>query len=389
MIIIVKLTTDCNLRCVYCSEGDKPPRILSLEYIYKMIDELPAFLDSLNDRNVTLLWHGGEPMTVGTHYLRKVMTYAKEKLAGYGLRFEMQSNLTLLNDEWIELIKEFQIRMGVSLDGYRELHNANRRTKDGKPTFDLVMKNLDRLNSEGIRYGTLMVLNTAAPVDVDQLYDFIKERKLHIKIHAVVPCGRAAGNLHSGEIYNRYIAILESLYEKTIGDMDFEGTIDPTDGLLKSILSGVPVNECAYNGNCGQKFFCLYSTGEFGFCGRAESVISGFGYGHIKDHSLFEIYHSQHADSIRDRQEFLASNGCGHCPDWKLCHGGCAFEALNAYGELNVKYPNCESRRSFIRYLKTTGLTLLKKRLVMERKKYRIAIKSRKEILKELSHDGE
>ena len=66
MEIVVKLTTGCNLRCVYCSEGNKAPQVLKKEFLYKLIDELPDFLEEHQDRDITLLWHGGEPMTVGT-----------------------------------------------------------------------------------------------------------------------------------------------------------------------------------------------------------------------------------------------------------------------------------------------------------------------------------
>ena len=174
MEIVVKLTTGCNLRCVYCSEGDKPLMILKKEYLYKLIDELPAFLDAHHDKKITLLWHGGEPMTVGTAYLQQVMDYAKEKLQGYELSFQMQTNLTLLDKAWIDLIKTYQIGVGVSIDGYQELHDANRLSKEGNPTFAIVTKNMDRLQEAGIHFGTLMVLNTEKDIDIDKLYTFIK-----------------------------------------------------------------------------------------------------------------------------------------------------------------------------------------------------------------------
>lgn len=387
MEIIVKLTTGCNLHCVYCSEGDKALVTLKKEYLYRLIDELPAFLDENNERDIVLLWHGGEPMTVGIPYLREVMTYAKEKLMGYNLRFTMQTNLTLLNDDWISLIKEFNIGMGVSFDGYKELHDANRKTKDGKPTYDLVMANMKKLQNNGIHFGTLMVLDTAKPVDVEKLYALIKDNHLSMKIHPVIPCGRAAGTPDASEIYKRYIEVLEKLYEKAIQDLDFEGTIEPVNEMLRAILSGGMLHECSYTGLCGQKFLSLYSTGEIGFCGRAEADVFRLGYGHLKDSTLSEIYHARNAVLIRNRQEYLKKHECGKCPDWRLCHGGCAFEARNAFGTLEAKYPNCEPRRQFIHYLKTTGLDLLKKRLIAERNRYRMIVKSRKQMIRKLENE--
>lgn len=386
MEIVVKLTTGCNLRCVYCSEGDKPLVVLKKEYFYKLIDELPAFLEEHQDKRITLLWHGGEPMTVGVTYLQEVMDYAKEKLQDYELSFQMQTNLTLLDEKWLELIKTYHIGIGVSIDGYQELHDANRFDKEGNPTFAIVTKNMDRLQAEGIHFGTLMVLNTEKDIDVEKLCAFIKERDLHMKIHPVIPCGRAAGHPHAREIYDRYVDIMESLYEKAMADPDFEGTIEPLEDMMRAILSGGHLRECSYNGSCGEHILCLFADGETGFCGRAEQEKEDLGFGNIKEMSLQEMYESAHAETIRRRQDFLKAHGCGRCPEWALCRGGCSFEALNAFGTLEARYPNCEGRRRLIQYLKTTGLELLKKRLIASREKYRLIIKSRKKMLKDLEN---
>lgn len=387
MEIIVKLTTGCNLHCVYCSEGDKPLCVLKQEYLHKLINELPIFLGKHHDHQVTLLWHGGEPMTVGVPYLREAMEYARNVLHGYDVKFQMQSNLTLLDEAWIRLIQEFHIGIGVSLDGYKELHDANRLAKDGSLTFDVVLRNMEKLRQNGIHFGTLMVLNTEQHIDIGRLYEFIKEGNLFIKIHSVIPCGRAAGNQNAGAIYERYVDILEALYARAMEDEEFDATIEPIYEMLQAILTGCSVGECSYNGTCGEGIFCLYATGEMGFCGRAEVDGEDLCYGHVRDCSLDEIYESAHAQLIRSRQQYLVSHDCAHCPDWNLCHGGCTFEALNAYGTIYAKYPNCEGRRRFIHFLKTTGLDLLKKRLVRERKKYRIALKARRELLEELGHE--
>ena len=65
MQVIVKLTTGCNLKCVYCSEGNIDKEDLSIEILYKLIDELPILLNKYKDNNIDLLWHGGEPLIVG------------------------------------------------------------------------------------------------------------------------------------------------------------------------------------------------------------------------------------------------------------------------------------------------------------------------------------
>lgn len=386
MQIIIKLTTICNLNCVYCSEGDKPAATLAEEDVYKLINELPELLDTYHDKSITLLWHGGEPMTVGTPYLDRIMAYAEKILDGYDLRFLMQTNLTLLNDDWIQLLLKYNVGIGVSLDGYKELHDENRKGKGGKPTFDLIVDNLKKLQRNEIKCGILMVLNTEVPIDIDKLYDLIKMLGCDIKIHPVIPCGRAANNLHAKEIYDNYIEVLKLIFVKCMEDMEDDVNIEPINSLLRAILTDGTVRECSFNGSCGKGFMCMYATGEIGFCGRAETEALLLGYGNIKTGRLKDIYESVNAQKIRDRQKFLKENSCKACLDWKLCHGGCAFEAINAFGTLEATYPHCESRHKFIDFLKTTGLQMLKRRLIKEKEAYKEIIQIRKDILSEIGN---
>ncbi len=175
MQIIIKLTTACNLNCVYCSEGDKCLSTLKKSLAYKLIDDLPAFMEKYHDENIELLWHGGEPLMMGKSYLDDVMSYAKKKLAKYKLKFSIQSNGTLIDEEWIEIFKKYDVGVGISLDGYQEIHDNNRKAKDGEPTFQKIMDNIKKMQSAEITIGTLMVLNTEQEVDVDKLIDVIKK----------------------------------------------------------------------------------------------------------------------------------------------------------------------------------------------------------------------
>ena len=126
MQLIIKLTTSCNLKCSYCSEGDKKAETISKEILYKVIDDLPELLKELNDHSIEILWHGGEPMLVNIEFLDEVMYYAEKILSGFELRFCMQSNGTMLNPEWLSILKMHNVMVGISLDGYKEIHDKNR-----------------------------------------------------------------------------------------------------------------------------------------------------------------------------------------------------------------------------------------------------------------------
>ena len=181
MQIILKLTTACNLNCVYCSEGDTDPKTLPPEIFFKLVDEFPEVLEQTESRDAEFLFHGGEPMLYGRENLKILIDYARENLKDYNVRFLMQTNGTLINEDWIKFFKEEDISVGVSLDGYPELHDKNRRTKADEPTAEKVLQNLKLMQDFGLNAGTLMVLNSAEEIDIDRLFEFIRENKLQPK----------------------------------------------------------------------------------------------------------------------------------------------------------------------------------------------------------------
>lgn len=389
MQVIVKLTTGCNLKCVYCSEGNIDKEDLSIEILYKLIDELPILLNKYKDNNIDLLWHGGEPLIVGKKYLSKVMQYAQNKLKEYNLHFLMQTNGTLIDDEWIDLFKEFNVGIGISLDGYIDLHDKNRLTKNGQPTFNTILNNIIKLKNKGISVGTLMVLNTKEKIDVDKLFRFIKQYDLHPKIHPVIPCGRAKteDKKEIDMIYNNYINLMSSLYEKIMEDDEII-IIEPLNEIMDAILGITSIRECSFNGSCGNKFICLYATGDVGFCGRAITLDNdNLIYGNLKNNDLIDLYESANADKIRKRQNYLKDNDCKNCLEWDLCHGGCSFEAVNFSGNLYSKYPHCELRKKLIYFFRTRGLELLKQHLLKQKRQCRIQIKCKQELLEEIKDE--
>ena len=387
MQIILKLTTACNLNCVYCSEGDLPAETLPEEIFFKLVDELPALLEHVGTNDTEFLFHGGEPMLYGRDNLKRLIDYARKNLRGFDVRFLMQTNGTLIDDDWIKFFAAEKISVGVSLDGYAELHDKNRRTKNDEPTAEKVLHNLKLLREAGLNVGTLMVFNSPENVDADKLFDFIQQHELHPKIHSVIPCGRAVAVKNSAEIYDAWVALMKKLFEKSLA-RDGADVIQPLDEIVDAILGVAPICECSFNGSCGKSFISVYPDGEVGFCGR-DNFARYLTYGNLREKNLLELYQSANAEKIRARQDYLTAHDCKNCSDWELCHGGCAFEAVNFFGTLNAKYPNCEGRKNFIAWLKRDGLKLLKAALVREKTKRRNAIRIKRQLRDEIEKLGE
>lgn len=381
MNIVIKTTTACNLRCGYCSEGDREPAFLDEALFRKLVDELPELLEKISDRSINFLWHGGEPCLWGIRRLEDSMAYARDRLCNYDVSFSMQSNGCLINDSFLELFKKFGVRVGISMDGYREIHDANRPSRDGSPTFDRVLQSVRNLDAAGLCGGILMVINTADPLDTEKLFDFIRDAGVSVRINPLIACGRASGE-NSEIVDSNYVRVLTDLFEKSMVS-DIDVIIDPIDGILDAIITGCPVNECSYSGACARGIISLYADGLMGFCGRDSSTLS-YAYGSLRMHTVSDLYFSDTAELMRQRDSYLKTHDCKGCSNWELCHGGCSYNATNVFGDMNRRSPSCEVRRELIAYLRTTGLRLFRERLVRKKHEIRECLRAGKVILKKL-----
>lgn len=170
----------CNLDCTYCY-------YLSKENLAKgpgagrMSDEtlelfIKQYIDGVTGEQVVFSWQGGEPTLLGLDFFRKVIAFEK-KHAKPGQRIEndLQTNGTLLDEEWCAFLKEHRFLVGLSIDGPREIHDHYRVTKGKQPTFDKVMAGVKLLQRLGVPFNTLTCVhrfNGRKPLDV---YRFLRQ----------------------------------------------------------------------------------------------------------------------------------------------------------------------------------------------------------------------
>jgi len=155
--IVLKVTRDCNLRCKYCYIKNKDKykgEQMGLDTFQHLIDRLvldraKSLRPNLPD-TIQIIFHGGEPTLLTPTKLAEFIAYANQKIPK--VEFGMQTNMTNLNQEWIDFFKKYQITPGVSIDGWTDRDNTMRAE-----TMSLVNK-LDILKKSGVGYGALMVL---------------------------------------------------------------------------------------------------------------------------------------------------------------------------------------------------------------------------------------
>ncbi len=206
----------CNLDCSYCF-------FLSKEMLYpgsrfRMADEmLETYIRQLIEAHripeVNIAWQGGEPTLMGLDFFRRSIVYAdKHRKPGMRIDYTIQTNGTLIDDEWAAFFKEHNFLVGISIDGPQPMHDAYRVDKGGQPTFDRVMRGLRFLQKHGVEYNTLTTLHHANAAHPVAVYRFLRDE--------------------CGSHYHQYIPIIERVGEN---DVERAGT-----GVRAAQGEGVP-----------------------------------------------------------------------------------------------------------------------------------------------------
>lgn len=161
-LMIKPASSNCNLRCSYCFYEDecKNREVHSYGFMKEEVLEkvVRKALDAA-ELSCTFGFQGGEPTLAGLEFYRKFIDYTKQyKKPETRLQFCLQTNGSLLNEEWGDFLKEHHFLVGISLDGTREIHDKNRRDGNGKETFGRVLKNAKMLQKKGVDVNILCVL---------------------------------------------------------------------------------------------------------------------------------------------------------------------------------------------------------------------------------------
>ena len=163
--IVLKVVAPCNLNCSYCYEynrGDaswkSKPKQISDEVIELLGYRISRYCFSNNRRSFQINLHGGEPLMLGAGGLMRVLNGLKRAVVGIDLKFGMQTNATLVTTEIVEILRSFNVRVGVSLDGDVSA-NKNRLDHNGKESWHRTVTGLKLLNENSLLSGIQAVIN--------------------------------------------------------------------------------------------------------------------------------------------------------------------------------------------------------------------------------------
>jgi len=168
--IVMQPTTLCNLNCSYCYLPDRASESkMSVEVATAVSHALAQ-----NHHVTKILWHGGEPLATGLDHLKTLLNTFEEHRKNGKCNHSIQTNATLINEDWCMLFREFGLSIGVSIDGGLE-DSAARVNWNGRQAFDLVRRGIECLNKHGIKFGIIAVANKHNILQPERMYDALCE----------------------------------------------------------------------------------------------------------------------------------------------------------------------------------------------------------------------
>ena len=173
----------CNLDCHYCYYLMKEQLYPKGESFHMTDDLLEQYItqhiEASPERVIRFSWHGGEPTVLGLEYFCKIVALQRKHLpSGRSISNGMQTNGTLLDEQWCRFLAEEDFVVGLSLDGPQEMHDRFRLTKGGKPTHEKTMRGYELLRKYRVDCDILCVVNLYNVQYPMKVYQFFKHISL-------------------------------------------------------------------------------------------------------------------------------------------------------------------------------------------------------------------
>ena len=353
----------CNLDCSYCYFLDKEQ--LYPGSPFRMSERtLEAYLRQLIESHqtdtVNIAWQGGEPTLMGLDFYRTALALA-ERYRRPGMTFvhTLQTNGTLLDDDWAAFFKEHGFLIGISLDGPRRLHDVNRVDKGGQPTFDRVMRGLRLLQKHGVEFNVLTAVNRVNADYPFEVYRFLRDEagatwmQFIPVVERLNPDGstlRQEGSTVSERSVRpeQYGQFLSSVFDEWVRHDVGRVYVQTFEATLRNWLGMESSGMCIFNSTCGTGL-ALEHNGDLYACDHF--VEPAYRQGNVHETHMLELVASPRQIQFGEAKRSALPRQCRQCEVRFACHGECPKNRflLSQEGEPGLNYL-CEGYLAFFRY---------------------------------------
>ncbi len=314
----------CNLDCSYCYYTSKPRELYGGVRHFMMaeptLQRYTAQYMELQPVQVNFGWQGGEPLLAGKAFFRKAVEFQKRfGRPGQVVANAMQTNGTLLDEEWAELFAEHKFLVGISLDGPPQWHDHFRRDHNGKATFHRAWAGLELLRTKRVEFNVLVTLNARNAPHAGDIYRYFVNRGVRwlqfIPIVERDEQGRVREFSCTGEQFGRFMLEVFDLWRDRHVGVVSERLID---SVLHSLVHGEAAL-CCNAARCANAHV-LEFNGDLYACDHF--VYRQWLIGNIHETPLAELDRSEKLEAFAALKTNLP-DACRDCQFLRYCNGGC------------------------------------------------------------------
>lgn len=346
----------CNLACKYCYYLEKN-KLYPTAQRHLMSDEMleqftREYIEAQTMNQVLFTWHGGEPLLRSIDFYRKALSLQQKYAGGRRIDNVIQTNGTLLTDEWCEFFAQNHWLVGISIDGPQPDHDHYRLTAAGKPSWKKVMQGIKLLKKHGVEWNAMAVVNAYNVNHPLEFYRFFKENGCQfLQFTPIVERltrhedGRTLASLAdkdeislskasvAPEQWGYFLcAIFEEWVRKDVGKI-FVEIFDCTLANWMGISPGI----CAYSKECGHAGV-MEHNGDVYSCDHF--VFPEYKLGNIRDHSLIDMLYGEQQQEFSRLKHSSLPRQCKECDMEFACHGECPKNRFmkDKYGDSGLNY---------------------------------------------------
>jgi uncharacterized protein len=351
----------CNLRCHYCYYLEKRHLCDSQQMSDHTLEEfIRQYIEAQTQPQVLFTWHGGEPLMRPLSFYQRVLELQRKYARGRIIDNCLQTNGTLLTDEWCRFFRENNWLIGISIDGPQHLHDVYRRASGGQPSFQRVMQGIHLLQKHGVEWNAMGVvnnLNADHPLDVYHFYKDngcqyiqftpIVERLLphadgrHLASPAEV-APLAPYSVRPGQYARFCCVIFDEWVRHDVGQVYvqlFDATLARWAGVEASLCSmGETCGHAAVIEACGD----VYSCDHF--------VFPDYRLGNIHSATITSMMYSERQQLFGQSKRSALSSKCLACQWLFACNGGCPKDRFSTGDQPPQNYL-CQDYRQFFAHV--------------------------------------
>ena len=346
----------CNLACKYCYYLEKN-KLYPTAQRHLMSDEMleqftREYIEAQTMNQMLFTWHGGEPLLRSIDFYRKALSLQQKYAGSRRIDNVIQTNGTLLTDEWCEFFAQNHWLVGISIDGPQPDHDHYRLTAAGKPSWKKVMQGIKLLKKHGVEWNAMAVVNAYNANHPLEFYRFFKENGCQfLQFTPIVERltrhedGRTLASLAdkdeislseasvTPEQLGYFLsAIFDEWVRKDVGKI-FVEIFDCTLANWMGISPGI----CAYSKECGHAGV-MEHNGDVYSCDHF--VFPEYKLGNIRDHSLIDMLYGEQQQEFSRLKHSSLPRQCKECDMEFACHGECPKNRFmkDKYGDSGLNY---------------------------------------------------